>query len=97
VLPVIQLGAFLYGRTPEIGVREGLSNAVAEKGIADGVVVVRAEYPTRYARNGPFFDRPVLYVSAPGGTTLDEVAAAFPGRPLYEAREGRPWSVARVR
>jgi hypothetical protein len=97
VLPVIQLGAFLYWRTPEIWVREGLVKAVTEQGIADGVVIVRAEWPTRYARNGPFFDRPVLYLSAPATTTADEVAAVFPGRPVYEAHEGRHWSIARVR
>ena len=61
------------------------------------VVVVRAEYPTRYARNGPFFDRPVLYVSAPATTSLDAAAEAFPGRPLYEAHEGKQWTIARVR
>jgi hypothetical protein len=59
--------------------------------------VVRAEYPTRYARNGAFFDRPVLYVSPPATTSVDEVAAAFPGRALYEAREGKAWTVERVR
>lgn len=97
VLPVIQLGAFLYWRTPEIWVREGLGQAVAGQGITDGIVVVRAEYPTRYARNGPFFDRPVLYVSAPASTSVENVAAAFPGRPLYEAHEGRHWTIVRVR
>jgi hypothetical protein len=96
-LPVIQLGSFLYWRTPEIWVREGLQQAVAEQGIADGVVIVRAEWPTRYARNGPFFDRPVLYLSAPASAGADEVAAAFPGRPVYEAHEGRRWSITRVR
>ncbi len=96
-LPVVQLGAFLYDRTPQIWVREGLFEAVRAAGIAEGVVVVRAQYPTRYARNGPFFDRPVLYLSAPARTGLDEVAAAFPGRPLYEAHEGHPWRVERVR
>jgi 4-amino-4-deoxy-L-arabinose transferase-like glycosyltransferase len=97
VLPVIQLGAFLKRRTPELEVREGLAQAVAEQRISDGVVVVRADWPTRYARNGPFFDRPVLYVSAPAGMGVDEVAASFPGRMIYEAHEGRHWSVARVR
>jgi hypothetical protein len=97
VLPVIQLGAFLVQRTPDLWVREGLQEAVAKKGIQEGVVVVRAEYPTRYARNGPFFDRPVLYVSAPVTTSLDAAAEAFPGRPLYEAHEGKPWTIVRVR
>jgi hypothetical protein len=96
VLPVIQLGAFLVERTPLLWVREGLEQAVAAEGIADGIVVVRAEYPTRYARNGPFFDRPVLYVSAPATTSAEQVGAAFPGRALYEAHEGKHWTIARV-
>ena len=97
LLPVIQLGAFLVDRTPQLWVREGLEKAVAAAGIHDGVVVIRAQYPTRYARNGPFFDRPVLYVSAPAGATIDELVAAFPGRTLYEAREGMTWTVAKAR
>ena len=88
-LAPIQLGSFLVQRTPQIWAREGLELGVSEQGIEDGVVVVRAEYPTRYARNGPFFDRRVLYVSPPRSTSLDEVRAAFPGRAVYEAHEGR--------
>jgi 4-amino-4-deoxy-L-arabinose transferase-like glycosyltransferase len=95
VLPVIQLGAFLVARTPDLWVREGLQKTVEKQGI-DGVVVVRAEYPTRYARNGPFFSGRVLYVSAPWTMGPDEVAAAFPGRPVYEAREGKVWSVTQA-
>jgi hypothetical protein len=95
-LTPIQLGAFLVQRTPEIWVREGLELAVASQGITDGVVVVRALYPTRYARNGPFFDHPVLFVSAPSTTSVEDVRAAFPGRPIYEAREGGTWAIARV-
>ncbi|HEX8791607.1 MAG TPA: hypothetical protein VF765_11700 [Polyangiaceae bacterium] len=87
VVPVVQLGAFVVERMPQIWVREGLAEGVAHAGIERGVVVVRAKYPTRYARNGPFFDRPVLYVSAPATTSADEVAAAFPGRDVYEAHE----------
>lgn len=89
VLPVVQLGAFVVERTPQIWVREGLAEGAARAGIERGVVVVRAKYPTRYARNGPFFDRPVLYVSAPPTTGADEVAAAFPGRDVYEAHEAQ--------
>jgi hypothetical protein len=96
-LPVIQLGAFLVERTPQIWTREGLEKTAAAEGIREGVVVVRAEYPTRYARNGPFFDRPVLFVSPSASTPVDQVAAAFPGRALYEAREGKTWTVERVR
>lgn len=97
VLPAIQLGSFLWWRTPQLWVRERLYETVASRGITDGVVVVRAEFPTRYARNGPFFDRPVLYVSARAQTTVDEVAAAFPGRPVYEAHEGLSWTITRAR
>lgn len=96
VLTPVQLGAFLYQRTPEIWVREGLQVAVANAGIQEAVVLVRAQYPTRYARNGPFFDRPILYVSAPPSTSVEQVRAAFPGRPLFEAHEGLPWSLVHV-
>jgi hypothetical protein len=97
LLSPLQLGAFLVMRTPAIWVREGLEKAVAARGIREGVVIVRATYPTRYARNGPFFERPVLYVSAPEATRADEIASAFPGRAIFEAREGSPWTVERVR
>jgi hypothetical protein len=97
VLPVIQLSAFLVERMPEIWVRQGLVEAVGEAGIRDGVVVVRALYPTRYARNGPFFDRRVLYASPPASVSAGVVGDAFPGRPIYEAHEGRVWTVQRVR
>jgi hypothetical protein len=97
VLPAIQLGAFLVVRVPEIWVRQGLQKAVEDAGIREGVVVIRAEYPTRHARNGPFFDEAVLYASPPPSESVEDVAAAFPGRPLYEAHEGRVWSVDRVR
>jgi hypothetical protein len=97
VLPLLQLIAFVAQRTPDILVREGLERAVAAAGLADAIVIVRAAYPTRYARNGAFFDRPVLYVSAPATIGVDEVAAAFPGRPVFEAREGQGWALARVR
>ncbi len=101
VLPVVQLGAFVVERMPQIWVREGLAEGVARAGVERGVVVVRARYPTRYARNGPFFDRPVLYVSAPPTTSAEEVAAAFPGRDVYEAHEARlgerdGWHIDRV-
>jgi 4-amino-4-deoxy-L-arabinose transferase-like glycosyltransferase len=100
-LPVVQLGAFVVERTPQIWVREGLAEGVARAGVDRGVVVVRAKYPTRYARNGPFFDRPVLYVSAPPTASAEEVAAAFPGRDVYEAHEAPlgtqdGWQIDRV-
>jgi hypothetical protein len=60
-------------------------------------VVVRAQWPTRFARNGPFFDRPVLYLSAPADMTVDAIAEKYPSRPLYEATEGAPWKVVRRR
>ena len=92
----VRVGAFLGHRIPETWSREGLFTAVRSAGITSGVVIIRAEWPTRYARNGPFFDRPVLYVSAPAAMTADEVAALYPGRPLYEAFEGRVWKVRKA-
>ncbi len=96
-LAPVQVGNYLVQRLPLQWVREGLYEAVAKQGIADGVVIVRAEHPTRYARNGPFFDRPVLYLSAPATMSVDEVAERFAGRPVYEAFEGRAWTVTRRR
>ena len=96
VLGLVQVGAIYGLRFPLQAEREGLYKEVDAQGIQSGVVVVRAQYPTRYARNGPFFDRPVLCVSAPATETLAEVRAAFPGREVYEAIEGNPWSVKKI-
>jgi hypothetical protein len=90
-----QVGSFLGHRTPDIEVRAGLFDAVEAQNIEDGVVVIRADWPTRYARNGPFFDRPVLYLSAPADMSVEQVAALYPGRPVYEATEGRRWKIVR--
>jgi 4-amino-4-deoxy-L-arabinose transferase-like glycosyltransferase len=95
VMGPIQVGAFVGHRIPEMWIREGLFREVQALGIERGVVVVRAEWPTRYARNGPFFDRPVLYLSPTADTSVDEVAALYPGRPVYEATEGRRWKIVR--
>jgi hypothetical protein len=103
-LPLVQVATFVEKRTPQIGVREGLYPAVAANRITSGIVVIRAQYPSRYARNGPFFDAPVLYVDPPPGTSFDEVAADFPGKHVYEATEppreiwnADPWRILRVR
>jgi 4-amino-4-deoxy-L-arabinose transferase-like glycosyltransferase len=96
VMGAVQLGGFLGAhRIPDMWRREGLFQEVQALGIEQGVVVIRADWPTRYARNGPFFDRPVLYLSAIATTTVDEVAALYPGRPVYEAIEGRRWKIVR--
>jgi hypothetical protein len=95
VMAPVQLGSFLARRIPELWVREGLFEEVRGQGIGTGVVIVRAEWPTRYARNGPFFDRPILYLSAPAEMTAAQVASLYPGRPVYEAIEGRRWSIVR--
>jgi hypothetical protein len=97
ILPAVQLYAFLDRRSPALELASGLPDMLTAEGIQEGVVVVRARWPTQYARNGPFFDRPVLYLSAPATMGIEDVAAAFPGHPLYEAHEGRTWTVARVR
>jgi 4-amino-4-deoxy-L-arabinose transferase-like glycosyltransferase len=91
----VEVGSFLGRRIPDLWVRDGLYAQVEELGIARGVVVIRAEWPTRYARNGPFFDRPVLYLSAPAAMTVEQVAALYPGVPVYEATEARRWKVVR--
>jgi hypothetical protein len=94
-LAVLQLGALCDARLPSQHQREGLYAAIEQNGVRDGVVVVRAQYPTRYARNGPFFDRPVLYLSAPAAMSLAKVQSTFPGRAIYQAVEGASWKVSR--
>ena len=92
-----QLGSYLQDRIPKQWKREGLYRAVDREYLPPGaVVIVRAQYPSRYARNGPFFDG-VLYLSAPAATGAAEIAAAYPGREIYEAREGTPWTLERVK
>jgi 4-amino-4-deoxy-L-arabinose transferase-like glycosyltransferase len=104
VVAILEIGAFFDSRVPKQWVREGLATAVAKAGVAAGVVIVRAEHPTRYARNGPFFDQPVLYVSSPPSVSVNEVAAAFPSRPIFLATEPHgdrweqlSWQVERLR
>jgi len=98
LLAAAQLQSFLSTRAPEVSLREGLYRTVAGRGIRDGIVVV----PTPiYARNGPFFDRSVLYVSAPPAKAPEEAAAAFPGRAVFLAREACPredgrWTLLRI-
>lgn len=95
VFGLAQLGSFLQDRIPKVWKREGLYQAA--QGLPYGaIVIVRAQYPSRYARNGPFFTG-VLYLSAPATTTAIDVAAAYPDRPIYEAHEGIPWTIERVR
>jgi hypothetical protein len=91
----VQIGAFLGHRVPEVQARAGLYDAVDAADIKDGVVVIRAQWPTRFARNGPFFDRPVLYLSPPADMTVEQIAALYPGRPIYEATESWRWTVVR--
>jgi 4-amino-4-deoxy-L-arabinose transferase-like glycosyltransferase len=91
------LGAYLVERLPKQWQREGLYAAAEKEHLGPGdVVIVRAQYPSRYARNGPFFDG-VLYLSAPAATSVDEVARAYPGRAIYEAHEGTTWTLERER
>ncbi|MEO8549971.1 MAG: hypothetical protein ABI678_08350, partial [Kofleriaceae bacterium] len=82
-------------RIPKVWKREGLYQAAATLPYG-AVVIVRAQYPSRYARNGPFFEG-VRYLSAPETTSVVDVAAAYPDRPIYEAHEGVPWTIERVR
>jgi hypothetical protein len=91
-----QLGSFLQERIPKVWLREGLYQEASALHLRDAVVVVRAQYPSRYARNGPFFDG-VLYLSTPPTTTVQEVAAAYPEREIWEAHEGVRWTFTRVR
>jgi len=94
VLAGLELAAFLEGHLPQVWEREGLFRAVADQRLENAVVVVKARFPTRYLRNGPSFDGPVLYVR--GDREVEDLGASFPGRSVYEAVEGRPWILRRV-
>ena len=90
-----QFGSDLQDRIPKVWKREGIYQAAA--GLPYGaVVIVRAQYPSRFARNGPFFTG-VLYLSVGPDVTAVDVGAAYPDRPIYEAHEGVPWTIVRVR
>lgn len=95
VFALTELGSFLQDRLPKQWKREGLYQAAAALHLHDDVVIVRAKYPHRYARSGPWFEG-VLYLSASADTTIEQVRAAFPDRRIWEAREGEPWSLVRV-
>jgi hypothetical protein len=92
-----QLAAFLVHRVPLVWRREGLYRVVEKNGVNHAIVIVRAKYPTRFARNGGLFDRGVLYLSVPPTTDGATVAAAYPGQAIWEAREGDPWTLTRLR
>ena len=90
-----QFGQYLENRIPKQWTREGLYQLTADLP-RDAIVIVRAQYPSRYARNGPFFAG-VTYLSVAPETSVDEVAAAYVGRPIYVAHEGVPWTIERAR
>lgn len=92
-----QLASFLVARVPQVWRREGLYRAVERAAVHDAIVVVRAAHPSRFARNGGLFNRSVLYLSAPATTSAETIATAFPGRPIWEAHEGEPWTLSRTR
>lgn len=94
-LGILSFASFLDVRLAALRVREGLFDEVEARGLHDAVVVVHAEYPTRYTRNGSTFDGSVLYVRS-GIATDAEIASWFPGRTIYEATEGRTWSIRPV-
>jgi 4-amino-4-deoxy-L-arabinose transferase-like glycosyltransferase len=91
-----QFASFLQGRVPQIWKREGVFVAAEAEGLHDAVVVVRAQYPSQYARNGPWFDG-VLYLSAPPTTSAQEIAAAYPDKSVWEAFEGEKWRMVKIR
>ena len=97
VFGLVQLSAFLAHRAPMVWHREGLYRVVEKAGLRQAVVIIRAKYPTRYARNGGLFDRDVLYLSPLPAVDGATVAAAYPGRAVWEAREGDPWTLTRLR
>jgi hypothetical protein len=102
--PAFLVASYLEHRVPEVKVHTGLGEELARQGIHSGVVILRAEWPTRYARNGMFFDRSPLLLSVPASVSASQVAARFPGEPVYEAFEPHganpwkhPWVIRRAR
>ena len=101
--PLFLIATYLEHRIPEVKVHTGLGEELAREDIRSGVVILRAEWPTRYARNGMFFDRLPLLLSVPAKVPASEVAARFPGQAVYEAFEPHganpwkhPWVIRRV-
>lgn len=104
IAPLFLMATYLEHRIPAVRVHTGLTKELARQGAHSGVVILRAEWPTRYARNGMFFDRSPLLLSVPATVTVAEVAARFPGQPVYEAFEPHganpwkhPWVIRSVR
>jgi 4-amino-4-deoxy-L-arabinose transferase-like glycosyltransferase len=102
--PLFLTATYLERRVPEVRVHTSLSEELARQGVHSGLVILRAEWPTRYARNGMFFDRSPLLLSVPAKVTAAEVAARFPGQAVYEAFEPHganpwkhPWVIRRAR
>jgi hypothetical protein len=92
--PIFLVATYMEHRVPEEVVLAGLQETLNKAQITSGVVLVRAEWPTRYARNGMFFDRRPLLLSVSRDVTPSDVAARFPGEPVYEAFEphgSNPW------
>jgi len=102
--PLALMESYLERRWPEVKVHTGLGEALAREGVRSGVVILRAEWPTRYARNGMFFDRSPLLLSVPASVSAAEVSARFPGQEVHEAFEPHganpwkhPWVIRRAR
>jgi 4-amino-4-deoxy-L-arabinose transferase-like glycosyltransferase len=103
IAPIFLITTYLENRVPQVVVQAGLEEALSKAQVASGVVIVRAEWPTRYARNGMFFDRRPLLLSVSRNVTTSAVAARFPGEAVYEAFEPHgsnpwkhPWVITRV-
>jgi 4-amino-4-deoxy-L-arabinose transferase-like glycosyltransferase len=103
IAPVFLIASYLEKRVPEVEVHTGLPKELARQGVHSGVVIVRAEWPTRYARNGMFFDRSPILLSVPANVPAAEVVSRFPGKAVYEAFEPHglnpwkhPWVIRRV-
>jgi hypothetical protein len=103
VLAAVALGlarsGYLVERSGEdIDLRASLYRQAAARGIHRAVVIVDAQYPTRFTRNDPGFDGDVLYVQEKGRGAA-EIAALFEDRTTYVATErpgGGAWTFSRV-
>jgi hypothetical protein len=88
--------AFLSSHVKAVHTRKGLYDAVAAHDLPTrSVVIINSRFPTRYARNGAFFDGDVLYLAVRGGT-LNDVRTQFPNRQIWIAQESAGWRMTRV-
>jgi hypothetical protein len=92
---LLRAGVLLERHRADIEIRSGIYRAVDDAHLSNAVVIVKAQFPTRFTRNGPTFDGPVIYVSN-WGVEDHALARLFPQRAPYVAElpeGGSVWSL----